>query len=116
MPSVGVEIIEAITARRAILLAAELGFHQCIIEGDSEILFIALTGDFSDHSSFGHMVKDCKSIMILLQTCSFSHVRWQGNGVAHTLARRAKKSFHLFVWMESISPDISFLVHVDVIP
>ena len=103
-------------ARRAILLVAELGFQQCVIEGDSEIVFKALTRDGFDHSSFGHILKDCKSITGLLQTCSFSHVRRQDNGVAHALARRAKKSFPLLVWMESVPLDISFLIHVDVIP
>lgn len=76
MPSGGGEVIEAMAARREILLAVELGFQQCIIEGDSEIVFKALTKDVFDRSSFGHIIKDCKSIMVSLQTCSFSHIRW----------------------------------------
>lgn len=81
MPSGGGEVIEAMVARREILLAVELGFQQCIIEGDSEIVFKALTEDVFVRSSFGHIIKDDKSIMVLLQTCSFSHVRRQGNEV-----------------------------------
>ncbi|KAL0015374.1 hypothetical protein SO802_002443 [Lithocarpus litseifolius] len=116
MPVGGVEVIEAMAARKAILLAVELGFHQCIIEGDSEIVFKALTEGVSNHSSFGHIIKDCKSIMASLRSCSFSHVRRQGNGVAHALAKRAKNSYPLLVWMEAVPPDISFLVHIGVIP
>ena len=115
-PSGGMEAIEAMEARRAILLAVELGFQQCVVEEDSEIVFKALSRESSDRSSFDHIIKDCKSIMGLLKTCSFSHVKRKGNGVAHALARRAKKYFPLLVWMESVPPDISFLVHIDVIP
>ena len=79
----GVEVIEAMAVRREILLAVKLGFQNCIIEGDSEIVFKALMEGVSDRSSFGHIIKHCKSIMGSLRTCSLSHVRWQGNGVAH---------------------------------
>ncbi|KAL4598975.1 hypothetical protein ACB092_11G093900 [Castanea dentata] len=87
--------------------------------GVEEIFLITLvlvTLDKMVKLCFGHIVKHCKSIMVLLQTCSFSHVRRQSNRVAHILVRRVKKSFSLFVWMKSIQPNISFLVHVDVIP
>ena len=53
--------------------------------------------------------------MGLLKTCSFCHVKRKGNGIAHVLARRAKKSFSLLVWIKFVPPDISFLVHIDVI-
>ena len=48
------------------------------------------------------------------QTCSFSYVRRQSNGVAHALASRARESSPLSVWMESVLPDMSYLVYVDV--
>ena len=109
-----VEILKAMAARRAMIFMEELGLHRAIFEGDSELVVKALVGDCPDRSSIGHIVKDCKSLMGLFQTCSFSHVRWQSNGVAHALARRARESFPLSVWMESIPPDMSYLVYVDV--
>ena len=115
-PSGGVEAIEAISVWRAVLLAIELGFQQCVVEGDSGIVFKALSREGSDRSGFGHIIKDCKSIMGLLKTYSFSNVKRKGNGVTHALVRRAKKSFPLLVWMEFVLSDISFLVHIDVIP
>ena len=39
------------------------------------IVFKALSGEYSDRSCIGHIVKDCKSILGFLQTCSFSHTR-----------------------------------------
>ena len=109
-----VEILEAMAARRAMIFMEELGLRRAIFEGDSETVVKALSGDCPDRSCIGHIVKDYKSLMGCFQTNSFSHVRRQSNGVAHTLARRARKSSPLSVWMESIPPDISYLVYVDV--
>nr|POE67276.1 hypothetical protein CFP56_63276 [Quercus suber] len=115
MPST-VEVLEAMVARRAMVFMEELGLRHAIFEGDSKLVVKALVGDCPNWSSIRHIVKDCKFLMGLFQTCFFSHVRWQSNGVAHALARRVRKSSHLSVWMESVPPDISYLVYVDVTP
>ena len=109
-----VEILEAMAPRRAMIFMEELGMRRVIFEGDLETVIKALTGGCLDRSSIGHIVKDCKSLMGCFQTYSFSHVRRQSNGVAHALARRARNSSPLSVWMESVPPDISYLVYVDV--
>ena len=109
-----VEILEAMVARRAMLFMEELGLRYAVFEGDSELVVNALVGHCPDRASIGHIIKDCKSLRGLFQTYSFSHVRRQGNGVAHALARRARMSFPLTVWMESVPPDITYLVYVDV--
>ena len=36
--------------------------------------------------------------------------------MAHALAKRARKSSPFLVWMKLVSPDISYLVFVDVTP
>ena len=41
------------------------------------------------------------------QSCSFSHIGRKGNAVAHALAQRARFSFPLEVWTESVPPAIS---------
>ena len=109
-----VEVLEAMAARRAMIFMEELGLRHAVFEGDSELVVKALVGLCPDRSSIGHIIKDCKSLRGVFQTCSFSHVRWQGNGVAHALARRARMSFPVSVWMESVPTDITYLVYVDV--
>ena len=109
-----VEVLEAMAARRVMLFMEELGLRHAVFEGDLELVVKALVGHCPNRSSIGHIIKDCKSLRGLFQTCSFSHVRRQGNGVAHALARRARKSFPLTVWMESVPPNITHLVYVDV--
>ncbi|XP_065622361.1 uncharacterized protein LOC136064497 [Quercus suber] len=94
-----VEVLKAMATRRAMLFMEELGLRHAVFEGDSELVVKALVGHCPDRSSIGHIIKDCKSLRGLFQTCSFSHVRRQGNGVAHALAMRARKSFPLAVWM-----------------
>lgn len=111
-----IEMLEALAARRAAIFSVELGLHQVVIKGDSEIVFKALSSWCLERSGIGHIIKDCKSISCFLQTCSFSHTRRQGNYVAHALAKREMMSSSLLVWMESVPPDISYLVFVDVIP
>ena len=113
MPST-VEVLKAMAARRAMLFMKELGLRHAEFEGDSDLVVKALVGHRPDRSSVGHIIKDCKSLRGLFQTCSFSHVRRQGNGVTHALAKRARKSFPLTVWMESVPPNITYLVYIDV--
>ena len=96
MPST-VEVLEALAARRALIFMEELRLRHAIFEGDAEIVVKALLGDCLVQSSIGHIVKDCKSLMGLFQTCTFSHVRQQSNGVAHALAQRARNSSPLSV-------------------
>lgn len=110
-----VEMLEALATRRATIFFVELGLQQVVIEGDSETLFKALSGQCLECSSIGLIITDCKSILGFLQTCSFSRPRRQGNCVAHALAKRARMSSPLLFWMEFVPLDISYLVFVYVI-
>jgi len=74
MPSI-VEVLEALAARRAMIFMEELGLRQAIFEGDLEIVVKALVGDCPVRSSIGHIVKYCKSLMGVFQTCTLSYVR-----------------------------------------
>ncbi|KAL0008813.1 hypothetical protein SO802_010315 [Lithocarpus litseifolius] len=53
-----VEMLEALAVRRAVIFSAELGLHQVVIEGDSEIVFKALSSRCLERSSIGHIIKD----------------------------------------------------------
>nr|XP_023920414.1 uncharacterized protein LOC112031943 [Quercus suber] len=92
-----VELLEALAARRDVKFTVELGFMDSEFEGDSEIVCKALGSADCSHSSIGQIVKDIMSMISSLRTYTFSHVRRQGNGVAHALAKRAIVSFHILV-------------------
>ena len=105
------EVLEALAAWRAMTFMEELGLKQAIFEGDSKLVVKALVGDVSIRSSIGHTVKDCNSLMDLFQTCTFSHVRWPSNGVAHDLARRARNSSP-FISLDEIYSTRHFLLNL----
>ena len=69
---------EMLATRRAVHFALEIGITHLVFEGDSEIIDKALSTDVTPLSSFGHMVKDTKSIASSLVNFSFSHTRRQG--------------------------------------
>ena len=91
----------------------ELGFVHSMFIGDAVMDIKALADGNCSVPSFGHILKDIESISGLLQTKSFSHVRRQGNTMAHALAQRARLSFPVLIWMEDVPPDIYHFVFAD---
>ena len=105
MPS-SAEVLEMLVARRAAIFANELGFKNVCFEGDAEGVVRSIREEDSSNAFVGHLVKDFKSIASLFQTYSISHVRRDGNSVAHALVREARMSFSLRIWMEDVSPNV----------
>ena len=91
---------------KAVRFIVELGMSQSIFEGDSEIVYKALKSVDVGHSSISRYVKDIMSISGSLRTFSFSHTRRQSNCVAHALAKRARFSFPMLVWMEHVPSNV----------
>ena len=98
--------LETIAARRAVSFLHELGLDSSIFEGDSESSILAITNQCFHHPVVGHLVKDIFSLASSLLSFSFTHTRRQGNGLAHTLAQRARLSFPVSIWKESVPPDL----------
>ena len=68
----------------------------------------------SSNAFVRHLVKDFRSIVGLFQTYSISHVWRQGNSMAHALAREARMSFPLCIWMEDVPPNVLSVVIKDI--
>ena len=94
------ETVQLLSARQAILLVQELGFADSIFKGNLEKVIKALQNNERLNSSIGYLIQDTLSFVNFLWSWSFSHIGRQGNAVAHALARRARLSFPLQVWME----------------
>ena len=105
--------VEALAGRRATEFALELGITKAIFEGDSETICRELNDDTPSWALHGHLLQDVKSLSTSFQFVGFSHVRRQGNTVAHALARRAIREQDLTVWMEDVPPDIHHAVQAD---
>ena len=61
----------------------------------------------------GHLIQDVKSLQNSFNSLNFTHVRREGNNVAHALARWAIKKPNLTVWMEDVPPEIRQFVMAD---
>ena len=77
-----VVMLELLVARRAALFVQELGFHESIFEGDSEICINALQSGMPLPTSYNHLIKDTLFYTCSLQSFSFSHIPMQDNALA----------------------------------
>nr|XP_023922898.1 uncharacterized protein LOC112034311 [Quercus suber] len=105
--------VEALAAMRAVEFALELGMTKVIMEGDSEVICKELQDPSTSLALHGHILQDIKCLSNAFQCISFSHVRRQGNNVAHTLAKMAVREPNQTVWMEDVSPDIHHIFQAD---
>lgn len=81
--------IEARATSSALQLAADLGFNWVVLEGDSQVLMHALADDTPFLSTVGLLIDDVRFNAALFTNLHCSHVKWEGNMVAHSLARYA---------------------------
>ena len=98
--------LKTLATRRAVHFVWELGLCNVFFEGDSESSIHATHNRLLLHSSCGHIIEDILLFASSLQSFSFSHVCSQGNALADALAKRAKFSCLLLVWMESVPLDL----------
>ena len=55
---------------------------------------------------YGHVVNKIKRLGAALRHCSYQHVSWNGNKLAHCLARRAVSTADTDVWVEDLPGDL----------
>uniref|UniRef100_A0A803N0E3 RNase H type-1 domain-containing protein n=1 Tax=Chenopodium quinoa TaxID=63459 RepID=A0A803N0E3_CHEQI len=78
-----VEVVEALGARHALQVAFDAGLQRLVLETDCLKLFTHLSKKIVEPTIFGLIVKDILAISSLGATVKYSHVRKQGNTVAH---------------------------------
>ena len=81
--------VEAMAASTTLLFASQLGFHRAILESDSLTLATALRNDSTFLSLDGLLMEDIKFHASSFIQLRYSHVKREGNKVAHKLARHA---------------------------
>ena len=101
-----VESIEAWAAKCAVQFVSEIGLKEAEFEGDSKTIVAALNNPHHCSTHYGLLIADAKSLARALDSYCFTHVKRQGNGVAHALARMAKHTDILEVWMEDVPPPL----------
>ena len=109
------EEVEALAALKAVTLACDLGFRKAILEGDSLSLIKALKSTEDSLSPIGLLVDDVKWVASSFEQLVYSHVKRNGNRVAHSLAKNALRIPNFQVWMEDVSSHITLIFDLDVI-
>ena len=110
------EHVEALAARRAVILVKELMLFQVCFEGDCQQVIQAINAPGACHTLFGHIIEEIRCFSSSLVSCSFIHVRREGNKLAHAFARRAVLSADTNVWVEELPNDLDDLFHSDLVP
>ena len=94
--------VEAIAACRAVEFSSEIGVDCAIVEGDSEVIVKALRNNDNRLTPFAPLMNDVSLFSGLFSELSYSHIRRDGNKVAHSLARLALMTPSCTVWMEDV--------------
>ncbi|KAK9994722.1 hypothetical protein SO802_024425 [Lithocarpus litseifolius] len=106
-------VVEAMACRRALLFAKELSIFEVSVEGDAEVIIMAILAGDTANLEYGHVISDILSVAKDFRSCIFSHVNRIGNTVAHCLAKKSVSGNELQVWIESSPDDIAPLVTRD---
>ena len=91
-------MIEALAALKALSFAFELGFRSAILEGVSLGLIQALKSKERSLSPTGLLIEDVKMISNNFVKLLYSHIKRNGNKVAHSLAKNALYIPDFQVW------------------
>ena len=108
-----VEIAEALSARHGLQVTVEAGLRNLIVEVDCKKLFNHLQSRICEISPFGKIVADILALSTHCSSLSFSHVKRQGNKVAHLLAQMCKATMDFRVWIEESPVEVDNAVSFD---
>uniref|UniRef100_A0A2N9IMR2 Reverse transcriptase domain-containing protein n=1 Tax=Fagus sylvatica TaxID=28930 RepID=A0A2N9IMR2_FAGSY len=111
--SLGVVAVEALACKRAVRFASEIGITEGEFEGDSITIMQALNNKDHSNATFGNIIADVEFLSSKMSQIHFHHVKRQGNSIAHALARYARHSAKLEVWMEAVPPTLEHLLSKD---
>jgi hypothetical protein len=104
-------VAEAYGARLAVEFGIFLGLRSIILEGDASEIIQALRSSDSVLGKFGSLISDAQNLLSSFGFYACTHVRREGNRVAHTLAKFAISSEHNKVWFQSYPTCLSGLVN-----
>ena len=106
--------VEAMAASTTLSFATQLGFQWAILESDSLTLATALQNNSTFLSSEGLLMEDIKFHASSFIQLRYSHVKREGNNVAHKLAKHALYISEFSVWMEDVPPPLLPVVLRDI--
>ncbi|KAJ0089020.1 hypothetical protein Patl1_32530 [Pistacia atlantica] len=105
-----VHLAESFAALQAVILVADIGINQIILEWDALQVVNDLLRDKENWGQVGLISMDTKAISRNFQTFSVHHVKRASNVIAHTLAKDALTIDDVLVELEDVPNCIGPLV------
>ena len=96
--------IEAMVVATSLEFASDLGLQRAILETDLLVLVKALREGTEFLSAVGLVLDKIRHKVNFFNELHFSHIKREGNIVAHKLARHAIYVSDVVVWMENVPP------------
>ena len=100
---------------QAVTLAKELCLSRMAFEGDCQKVIAAINSSGACHTLFGHVIEEICCLSSTLVTSCFVHTCWDGNKIAHALARKAVLIADIDVWVEELPDDMDDVLHYEII-
>jgi len=106
-------VAEAIGAQCAVQFCRNLGLQSIELEGDAREIILALSNPAEVDSIHGHLLIETRQMLESLFSWRVSHVRREGNMVAHLLAKLALSKQFDRVWLNSCPSELLCAVNAD---
>jgi hypothetical protein len=104
---------EAVGAWQAVLFAKRLGVEHAIFEGDSLEVVKSVKAGGSCWARYGMMINASLEELRSIPAWEFRHVRREGNGAAHRLAKQSLVFRDTRIWLGIPPLCIQDVIHVD---
>ncbi|XP_030974640.1 uncharacterized protein LOC115994576 [Quercus lobata] len=98
--------IEALAANKALEFAREMGILEAVLEGDSSLVMTTLNSKNPELAPFGLLLQDSLNLSAGFSKLSYSHIKREGNTIAHNLAQLAVNFPNCVIWMEDAPSDV----------
>ena len=109
------DVIEVLAAMKALSFAFELGSQSAIPKGDSLGLIQALKAEEHSLSPTGLLIEDVKMFANNYARLLYSHIKRNGNRVAHSLAKNALCIPDFQICMEDVSSHFVSILQLDIV-
>ncbi|KAM6553480.1 hypothetical protein CsatB_014242 [Cannabis sativa] len=100
------EVVEALGIKEALSWLKDKGWNKVDMETDSMVTVQAIFSNQIMSSTFGLVIRDCKSLLSALNNVSIRFVRRSANRVAHFVARRSRffsdRSIHRIDFLDEL--------------
>lgn len=93
--------------------AIDLNLPSIIVEGNLEVVIIALRSEEESLSCFGYLISLTTQSLDVFHSIIFSCTRRSRNSITYNLAKYARHVSNFFVWMKDIIPHLHYVLLTD---